>query len=95
MVHLGIVRNKEMIMHYPLEETDCDLPIGTLVCYIHGYGKRKTEYIGEFKGYEGDKVRIGRWEFKDQVVMKERFLGVFHSPEDGVILGNDTTMYDE
>ena len=77
-------------MHYPLEETDCDLPIGTLVCYIHGYGKRKTEYIGEFKGYEGDKVRIGRWEFKDQIVKKERFLGVFHSPENGVILGTDT-----
>ena len=78
-------------MHYPLEETDCDLPIGTLVCYIHGYGKRKSEYIGEFKGYEGDKVRIGRWEFKDAVVKKERFLGVFHDPENGVILGVATT----
>ena len=38
---------------------------GLLVAYIHGYGKNKTEYLGEFKGYEGNKVRIGRWEFKD------------------------------
>jgi len=76
-------------MHYPLEETDCDLPIGTLVCYIHGYGKRKTEYIGEFKGYEGNKARIGRWEFKDAVVLKERLLGIFHCPKEGVVMGID------
>ena len=42
---------------------------GLTVAYIHGYGKNKTEYIGEFKGYEGNKVRIGRYPFKDQVVM--------------------------
>ena len=42
--------------------TDCvpteNIKEGLLVVYIHGYGKRKTEYIGEFKGYEGNKVRI-------------------------------------
>ena len=84
------MRNGKVDMYFPLEETDCELPVGTLVCYIHGYGKRKTEYIAEFKGYEGDKVRLGRWDFKDVVVKKERFLGVFHSPENGVILGKDT-----
>jgi hypothetical protein len=62
---------------------------GLLVAYIHGYGKNKTEYIGEFKGYEGNKVRIGRWEFKDQVVMKERLLGVFHDPKNDVEMGVD------
>ena len=62
---------------------------GLLVVYIHGYGKNKTEYIGEFKGYEGNKVRIGRWEFKDQVVMKERLLGVFHDPKNGFDMGVD------
>lgn len=62
---------------------------GLLVVYIHGYGKNKTEYIGEFKGYEGNKVRIGRWEFKDQVVMKDRLLGVFDNPKEGVELGVD------
>jgi hypothetical protein len=62
---------------------------GLLVVYIHGYGKNKTEYIGEFKGYEGNKVRIGRWEFKDAVVLKERLLGVFHKPKDGVEMGVD------
>jgi hypothetical protein len=65
---------------------------GLLVAYIHGYGKNKTEYLGEFKGYEGNKVRIGRWEFKDQVVMKERLLGVFHDPKNGVEMGVD--MYE-
>ena len=65
---------------------------GLLVVYIHGYGKNKTTYLGEFKGYEGNKVRIGRWEFKDQVVMKERLLGVFHSPKDDVEMGVD--MYE-
>jgi len=42
--------------------------------------------------YEGNKVRIGRWEFKDQVVMKERLLGVFHDPKNGVEMGVD--MYE-
>jgi hypothetical protein len=60
---------------------------GLLVVYIHGYGKNKCKYLGEFKGYEGNKVRIGRWEFKDQVVNKERLLGIWHSPENDVYMG--------
>jgi len=60
---------------------------GLLVVYIHGYGKNKSEYIGEFKGYEGNKVRIGRWEFKDAVVLKERLLGIFDCPKEGVVMG--------
>jgi len=60
---------------------------GSIVVYVHGYGKNKCEYLGEFKGYEGNKVRIGRWEFKDQVVNKERLLGLFHSPENSIYMG--------
>ena len=64
-----------------------NIELGKIVAYIHGYGKKKTEYLGEFKGYEGNKVRIGRGEFKDVVVMKERLLGLFHDPLNGYEMG--------
>lgn len=78
------------------EETSCmsediipseNIEEGLLVVYIHGYGKNKCLYLGDFKGYEGNKVRIGRREFKDQVVKKERLLGIWHDPECGVFMG--------
>jgi len=81
-------REREKIMSENVVKME-NIKEGLLVVYIHGYGKNKTEYIGEFKGYEGNKVRIGRWEFKDQVVMKDRLLGVFDNPKEGVELGVD------
>ncbi len=81
------------MMRKEVDMTECvpteNIKKGLLVVYINGYGKNKSEYIGEFKGYEGNKVRIGRWEFKDAVVLKERLLGVFHCPKEGVVMGVD------
>ena len=53
------------------------MKIGDIVSYTFGYGKNKTEKVGEFKGYtDKGKAIFGRWEFKDNIVDPKNITGV-------------------